>query len=205
MSASNSMISKKNDTVRTAEATLPTSFGTFQMVVYKSSDNIEHVALVKGDIQDTELVRLHSSCVTGDIFSSLKCDCGEQLHQSMKQIQENGSGIVLYLNQEGRGIGLTNKIKAYALQEKGFDTVEANEMLGLPIDARDYKVAKDILQDLGVEKIRLLTNNPNKIQQLSEYGIEVLERVPLEITPNEVNKGYMATKKNKMSHQLTSV
>ncbi len=191
--------------VRTAQTSLPTSYGIFQLLVYMSQEHREHVALVMGKIQETPLVRIHSSCVTGDIFSSLKCDCGDQLEQSMKQIQKNGSGIILYLNQEGRGIGLTNKIKAYALQEKGYDTVEANEMLGLPVDARDYKDGVDILHDLGIHKIRLLTNNPDKVEQLRQYGIEVEERVQIEIAPNTVNKGYLKTKKKKMSHTLSHV
>lgn len=190
---------------KTAKANLPTKFGLFRMIVYKSADGIEHIALVKGEIQNPMLVRLHSSCVTGDIFSSLKCDCGEQLEQSMEKIQKNGSGVILYLNQEGRGIGLTNKIKAYALQEKGYDTVQANELLGLPIDARDYKVAADILHDLEIYKVCLLTNNPDKEDQLHKHGIKIVERVPLEAAPNILNKNYLKTKKNKMSHQLTYV
>lgn len=189
----------------TAHTILPTSFGRFQIIVYKTSDEQEHVALVKGVIGDKTLVRLHSSCVTGDIFSSLKCDCGDQLKHSMEMIQKNGNGVILYLNQEGRGIGLTNKIKAYALQEKGFDTVEANKKLGLPVDARDYKVAAEILKDLGVKKIRLMTNNPDKVSQLKDYGIEVVEQVRLEIYPNPENKKYLKTKKVKMSHKLIHV
>lgn len=190
---------------KTASTNLPTKYGIFRMDVYISTDGIEHVALIKGQIQSQMLVRLHSSCVTGDIFSSLKCDCGEQLEQSMDEIQKNESGIVLYLNQEGRGIGLTNKIRAYALQEKGYDTVEANELLGLPIDARDYKIAADILFDLKVSKVDLLTNNPDKEDQLEKYGIEIAKRIPLEIIPNAINKAYLQTKKNKMSHELSYI
>jgi 3,4-dihydroxy 2-butanone 4-phosphate synthase/GTP cyclohydrolase II len=190
---------------KTASTNLPTKYGLFRMDVYMSTDGIEHVALIKGKIQNPMLVRLHSSCVTGDIFSSLKCDCGEQLEQSLGKIQRNESGIVLYLNQEGRGIGLTNKIKAYALQEKGYDTVQANELLGLPADARDYKVAADILDDLKVSKVDLLTNNPDKEVQLEKYGIEIVNRVPLEIIPNAINKDYLQTKKKKMSHELSYI
>jgi len=190
---------------RTAQTNLPTEFGIFQMNIYKSEDGREHIVLIKGTLADAMLVRLHSSCVTGEIFSSLKCDCGKQLELSMRKIQKNGSGIIIYLNQEGRGIGLTNKIKAYALQEKGYDTVEANELLGLPIDARDYKIAADILTNLGVKQLSLLTNNPDKEQQLHKYGIEVVERIPLETIPNETNKNYLKTKKLKMSHQLSYV
>lgn len=190
---------------QTASADLPTQFGTFRMIVYQSQDGKEHIALTKGKIQNPLLVRLHSSCITGDIFYSLKCDCGEQLKKSMEKIQQNGSGIILYLNQEGRGIGLTNKIKAYALQEQGYDTVQANELLGLPVDARDYKIAADILHDLGISQVHLLTNNPDKEQQLEEYGIQIIKRVPLEITPNPVNKLYLRTKKDKMFHDLSSV
>ncbi len=200
---------KKQKSVRglksTAHTILPTKLGRFQIIIYKTSDNQEHFALVKGVINDETLVRLHSSCVTGDILFSLKCDCGDQLKQSMEQIQKNGSGVIVYLNQEGRGIGLTNKIKAYALQEVGYDTVEANEKLGLPVDARDYKTAAGILHDLGLKKIRLLTNNPDKVEQLERYGIEVVEQVPIEVFPNPINKKYLKTKKEKMSHKLAHV
>jgi 3,4-dihydroxy 2-butanone 4-phosphate synthase/GTP cyclohydrolase II len=190
---------------KTASANLPTKYGTFRMHVYACSNGIEHVALVKGNIQNPMLVRLHSSCVTGDIFSSLKCDCGEQLEKSMEAIEKNGSGVILYLNQEGRGIGLTNKIKAYALQEEGYDTVEANTLLGLPSDARNYKVAADILEDLGIQKVVLLTNNPDKEYQLQMHGIEIVKRAALEIVPNEINRNYLKTKKIKMAHQLRYV
>lgn len=190
---------------RTASANLPTRYGTFRIHVYTCEIGCEHVALVKGKPQNPMLVRLHSSCVTGDIFSSLKCDCGEQLAKSMEEIEKNGSGIILYLNQEGRGIGLTNKIKAYALQEKGYDTVEANVALGLPIDARDYKIAADILNDLSISHIRLLTNNPDKEHQLTQYNIAVVEQVPLEVKPNTINKEYLSIKKKKMLHQLSYV
>lgn len=175
------------------------------MSVYKSSKGLEHVALVRGQVQNPMLARIHSSCVTGDIFSSLKCDCGEQLAQSMEEIQKNGSGVILYLNQEGRGIGLTNKIKAYALQEKGFDTIEANELLGLPVDARDYQVAAEILRDLQITKIYLLTNNPDKENQLIKNGIEIVKRMRIEVVPNEVNRSYLRTKKDKLAHLLSYV
>ncbi len=190
---------------KTASANLPTKFGVFRMSVYKSSKGLEHVALVRGQVQNPMLARIHSSCVTGDIFSSLKCDCGEQLAQSMEEIQKNGSGVILYLNQEGRGIGLTNKIKAYALQEKGFDTIEANELLGLPVDARDYQVAAEILRDLQITKIYLLTNNPDKENQLIKNGIEIVKRMRIEVVPNEVNRSYLRTKKDKLAHLLSYV
>ena len=191
--------------VQTAKAQLPTKYGIFTMIVYKSPDDKEHIALIKGKLTDPEIVRIHSSCVTGDIFYSLKCDCGEQLAKSMSYIQQKGHGAILYLNQEGRDIGLTNKIKAYALQEKGYDTVEANEALGVPIDARSYEIAAKILADLGISKIRLLTNNPDKEQQLIQFGIEVIEKISLEIMPNAINKKYLAVKKKKLAHKLSYV
>lgn len=185
---------------------LPTKHGNFQLTVYKSViDSREHVALVKGKIKDTVFLRIHSQCLTGDTFLSLRCDCGEQLHQSMKLINKFGSGVILYLSQEGRGIGLMNKIKAYALQDKGYDTVEANESLGLPIDARQYKVAVDILKDLGVSKIHLLTNNPDKEKQLIKFGIKITKTTQLEIKPNKINKSYLAIKKQKLAHRLRFV
>lgn len=191
---------------KTATATLPTKYGTFQIVIFKSlADNREHAVLIMGKINNPVLLRVHSQCLTGDTFSSLRCDCEEQLHQSMRFIQKNGSGVVLYLNQEGRGIGLTNKIKAYALQEKGYDTVEANKSLGLPIDARQYKIAADILKDLGISKILLLTNNPDKEKQLSHFGIEIVATIPLEIKPDKINKRYLAAKKQKLAHRLELV
>ncbi len=190
---------------KTASATLPTKYGVFQMEVFKDEQGVEHIALICGEIHDRMLVRLHSSCVTGDIFASLKCDCGEQLDKSMKKIQEDKSGIILYLNQEGRGIGLTNKIKAYALQEKGYDTIEANQMLGLPVDARDYTLAGEILEYLGISELDLLTNNPDKTNQLKKFGLKIKKRIPLETTPNAVNHDYLLTKKVKMSHLLSFV
>ncbi len=190
---------------KVAQTHLPTKYGKFILSVYKDNEEKEHVVMEVGDIQDPVLVRLHSSCVTGDIFGSLKCDCGEQLEESMRMIQKEKSGLILYLNQEGRGIGLTNKIKAYALQEKGYDTVEANKKLGLPIDARDYKIAAEILKDFGISQVRILSNNPDKDEQLVQYGITVVERVPLEIQPHDENRDYLRVKKEKMRHILSYV
>ena len=192
--------------IKTATSTLPTKYGNFQLIIYKSLiDKREQIALVKGKITDTIFLRIHSQCLTGDTLSSLRCDCGEQLHKSMKLINKFGSGVILYLNQEGRGIGLTNKIKAYALQDKGHDTVEANESLGFPIDARQYKIAVNILKDLGISKVNLLTNNPDKAKQLTGFGIEIVKTTSLEIKPNKVNKRYLTTKKRKLAHNLRFV
>jgi len=191
---------------RMAEATLPTSFGgNFKMIVYENDvDDWQHIALVKGDIKENDevLVRVHSECLTGDLFGSLRCDCGDQLHRAMSMVQKEGKGIILYMRQEGRGIGLVNKIKAYALQEEGKDTVEANIELGFKPDLRDYGIGAQILADLGVRKMRLMTNNPKKIVGLEGYGIEVVKRVSIEIDPNENNIHYMKTKKKKMGHLL---
>ncbi len=192
--------------IKTATSTIPTKYGKFQLVVYKSViDNREHLSLIKGEIEEPLLLRIHSQCITGDTLLSLRCDCREQLHKSMKLINKKNNGLILYLNQEGRGIGLTNKIKAYALQDLGFDTVEANESLGLPIDARQYKIASDILKDLGIFKINLLTNNPDKEKKLAQFGIDVLKTIPLEIKPNKVNKKYLTIKKQKLAHRLRFV
>jgi 3,4-dihydroxy 2-butanone 4-phosphate synthase/GTP cyclohydrolase II len=187
---------------RVAQASLPTRYGTFQMFVYETPGREEHVALTLGTIDDggPVLVRAHSECLTGDVLGSSRCDCGEQLADSLRFLQEEGRGILLYLRQEGRGIGLTKKISAYALQEQGLDTVEANLALGLPEDMRDYRVAAEILLDLGVSRVRLLTNNPAKIEGLERYGVEIVERIPLKTAPNPSNLGYLRTKREKMGH-----
>jgi 3,4-dihydroxy 2-butanone 4-phosphate synthase / GTP cyclohydrolase II len=191
---------------KTASANLPTKYGTFAMSVYKSIiDNREHVALVLGEPKGIMLTRLHSKCVTGDTLHSEKCDCGPQLQKSMDQIHTAGAGVILYLDQEGRGIGLTNKIRAYALQEKGLDTVEANIALGFNVDERNFMIAGEMLCDLGIRKIKLLTNNPEKLSSLEGFGIEIVEHVPLETEPNETNKEYLSTKKNKLGHDLKLV
>lgn len=188
------------------ETDLPTKFGKFRIKLYmdKCSGNL-HIAMVMGKIspKTAVLTRVHSECLTGDILGSLKCDCGDQLHATMEMIEKNGSGVLLYMRQEGRGIGLANKLKAYKLQnEKGLDTVEANRALGLPDDLRDYGMGAQILFDLGVRKLKLITNNPQKIVGLSGYGLEIVKRVPLEIAPNPSNKKYLETKKLKMGHIL---
>jgi 3,4-dihydroxy 2-butanone 4-phosphate synthase/GTP cyclohydrolase II len=195
---------------RSAEAKLPTSFGgEFRVIVYENDiDDYSHLALVKGEIgpEDDVLVRVHSECLTGDVFGSLRCDCGGQLRAAMGQISKEGKGVLLYMrNHEGRGIGIVNKIKAYALQEQGYDTVEANEALGFQADLRDYGIGAQMLVDLGVRKMKLMTNNPTKIVGLQGYGITVTERVPLEIQPNECNIEYLSAKCTKMGHLLSCV
>jgi len=185
---------------------MPTNAGDFDLVAYsQKSDGKEHLALIKGqwDENDPVLVRVHSSCVTGDIFGSCRCDCGPQLEKAMKMVEKEGKGVVLYMNQEGRGIGLLNKLKAYKLQEQGKDTVQANLELGFKMDERDYGVGAQILRDLGVKKIRLLTNNPKKRAGLEGYGLEIVENVGIEIESNEHNKFYLETKKMKMGHDLS--
>lgn len=185
-----------------AQSSLETDFGRFRTYVFQDDvDSKEHLALVYGDIKKRiPLVRVHSECLTGDVFGSLRCDCGEQLEYAAKTIVKEGSGIILYLRQEGRGIGLTNKLKAYALQDSGLDTVEANESLGFAADERDFKVAGSILDALGVSKIRILTNNPDKVETLKQSGIEVVERVPLVVPATEHSKAYLETKRSKLGH-----
>jgi 3,4-dihydroxy 2-butanone 4-phosphate synthase/GTP cyclohydrolase II len=191
------------------EADLPTKFGHFKVMIFEDSIHKEHhIALVKGEIKKGEptLVRAHSQCLTGDTFGSARCDCGEQLQRSMEMINEEGKGVILYiLNHEGRGIGFANKIKAYAIQEQGLDTVEANRKLGFKADQRDYGIGAQVLVFLGVNKLRLITNNPRKFIGLSGYGLEIVERVPIEIPPNKVNLKYLKTKKEKMGHILDMV
>lgn len=184
---------------------LPSKFGNFKIILYKSKvDSKEHLAIVKGRISSTKpvLVRVHSECLTGDVFGSLRCDCREQLHESLKMIEENENGVVLYMRQEGRGIGLHNKLKAYRLQEKGLDTVQANENLGFKPDLRDYGIGAQILRDIGVRKMRLMTNNPKKIIGLNAYGLEIVERVPIEIKSNPINENYLMTKRDKLGHLI---
>ncbi len=184
---------------------LPTRYGSFQLHLYQGTiDKKEHLALVKGEIKsdDPVLVRVHSECLTGDVFGSARCDCGEQLHRAMEMVEKEGSGVILYMRQEGRGIGLVNKIKAYKLQDDGNDTVEANEKLGFKADLRDYGIGAQILVDLGIKKMRLMTNNPKKIVGLEGYGLEVVERIPIEIEPNAINHKYLETKRDKLGHLI---
>ena len=193
---------------RAAAASLPTEHGEFRVIAYESGiDGETHVALVKGDIGDGEnvLVRVHSKCLTGDVFHSARCDCGPQLDAAMQRIGDEGRGVLLYLNQEGRGIGLANKIRAYELQDQGLDTVEANERLGFKADQRDYGIGVQILKDLGVKSMRLLSNNPRKLVGLEGYGLSVAEWLPLEIPASEFTKRYLRTKKEKLGHKLRSV
>jgi 3,4-dihydroxy 2-butanone 4-phosphate synthase/GTP cyclohydrolase II len=195
--------SKQSSVKHTASAQLPTQYGTFDMHVFRSTaDGCEHSALVLGDIQRPMLTRVHSQCLTGDTFGSLLCDCGEQLRLSLQLIAERGSGVLLYLNQEGRGIGLTAKIQAYAKQKAGLDTVEANLALGFAADERNYQAAADMLHELGIAEVDLLTNNPAKKSALETYDIRVNKRLKLETEPNSYNHSYLSTKKQKLGHQL---
>jgi len=184
---------------------LPTDYGEFDLYLYRSQiDGQHHLALVYGDVagKPRVLVRVHSECLTGDVFGSRRCDCGSQLHHAMRQVAEAGRGVIVYMRQEGRGIGLPGKIKAYKLQERGYDTVEANKKLGYGMDLREYGLGAQILVDLGLKTIRLLTNNPKKIVGLEGYGLEIVEQVPIKVTPNPYNKRYLKTKREKMGHLL---
>jgi 3,4-dihydroxy 2-butanone 4-phosphate synthase/GTP cyclohydrolase II len=190
---------------RVAEARLPTAFGEFRLVAYENDvDGAEHVALVHGEVEGRPdvLVRMHSKCLTGDVFGSLRCDCGPQLHAAMKRISEEGAGAIVYLDQEGRGIGLLNKVRAYALQDRGDDTVEANERLGFRPDLRNYGIGAQILRDLGLSTIRVMTNNPRKLVGLEGYGLTITERVPLLVDESSHNQGYLAAKRDKLGHLL---
>ena len=197
----------KNESLITREigVDMPTAWGNFDLLAYRQTNTQEiHLALIKGTWEKDEpiLVRVHSSCATGDIFGSCRCDCGPQLHAAMQMVEQEGKGVVLYMNQEGRGIGLINKLKAYKLQEEGMDTVQANLALGLPMDGRDYGVGAQILRDLGVAKIRLISNNPQKRVGLLGYGLEIIDQVPIEIQPNPHNQKYLQTKRDKMGHTI---
>ena len=190
---------------RVAEAKLPTEFGEFRVIAYRNDvDRREHVALIKGDVQDRQdvLVRMHSECLTGDVFHSQRCDCGQQLHASLRHIEREGEGVLVYMKQEGRGIGLLNKIRAYQLQESGMDTVEANEKLGFPADLRDYGIGVQVLLDLGIKSMRLMTNNPKKIIGLQGYGLAVTEQIPITIKPNRHNERYLRAKRDKLGHLI---
>lgn len=190
------------------EVMMPTAYGEFHLIPFRQKSNgLEHVALIKGEWASDEpiLVRVHSSCMTGDIFGSMRCECGEQLHKAMQMIEKEGKGVVVYMNQEGRGIGLMNKIKAYKLQENGMDTVDANLHLGFKADERDYGVGAQILRELGVTQMRLMTNNPIKRIGLESYGLTIIENIPIEITPNKHNAFYMHTKKERMGHDLKKI
>ncbi|RPD48689.1 bifunctional 3,4-dihydroxy-2-butanone-4-phosphate synthase/GTP cyclohydrolase II [Hymenobacter sediminis] len=198
-------LEKESLITREISVKLPTDYGDFDLIAYtQRSTNAQHLALVKGDISGPEpvLVRVHSSCVTGDIFGSCRCDCGPQLHRAMQQIEREGRGVIVYMNQEGRGIGLLNKLRAYKLQEQGRDTVEANIELGFGMDERDYGVGAALLRDLGISKMRLLSNNPRKRTGLMGYGLEIVESVPIEVEPNEHNERYLTTKRDKLGHTI---
>jgi len=190
---------------REAETIIPTEFGEFRLLVYETDiDDYHHLALVKGDVRANGdvLVRVHSECLTGDVFHSLRCDCGSQLHQALRMIAQHGRGVLVYMRQEGRGIGLVNKIKAYELQDRGMDTVEANVHLGFDPDPREYGIGAQILVDLGVREMRLITNNPVKRAGLEGYGLRITDRVPITVPPNKTNERYLKTKKDKLGHLL---
>jgi len=189
--------------VRVSCSVIPTDHGVFDITVYRDSDGFEHSLLSMGELAgSTPLTRLHSECLTGDVFGSTRCDCGEQLNNALKAIAENKHGVLLYLRQEGRGIGLGNKIKSYALQDQGLDTVDANVKLGFPPDARQYDTAGEMLRDAGVNGVKLMTNNPAKIEALNSFGINVVERIPLVTTVNTTNAEYLRTKADRMGHQF---
>jgi 3,4-dihydroxy 2-butanone 4-phosphate synthase/GTP cyclohydrolase II len=193
---------------RVATTKLPTDYGAFEVHIYENpADRQTHVALVRGDIGNGNgvLARMHSACLTGDVFHSVRCDCGAQLQTAMRRIADEGRGVLVYLNQEGRGIGLANKIRAYTLQDEGYDTVEANERLGFPPDSRDYGIGVQIFRDLGVRSVRLLTNNPRKFAGVTGDGLSVSERLPIEIPASESTRRYLKTKKEKLGHELSSV
>lgn len=198
-------IEKESLIEKVTDVNMPTEFGSFKLAAYKQTSTGDiHMALIKGTWEPNEpvLVRVHSSCATGDIFGSYRCDCGPQLHAAMQMVNNAGKGVVLYMNQEGRGIGLLNKLRAYKLQEEGYDTVEANHKLGFKMDNRDYGIGAQILRDIGVKKIKLISNNPKKRTGLLGYGLEIVESVPIEITPNEHNLRYLTTKRDKMGHDI---
>jgi 3,4-dihydroxy 2-butanone 4-phosphate synthase/GTP cyclohydrolase II len=197
----------KSEVRAVAKAQLPTEFGNFEIHAYDDAERKTHIALVLGETGDGKgvLVRIHSSCLTGDVFHSARCDCGPQLHTAMARIAAEGRGVILYLNQEGRGIGLANKIRAYALQDQGYDTVEANERLGFDADHREYGLGVEILRSLGVKSMRMLTNNPRKLAGVENHGMSVSELVPIEIPASDSTRRYLRTKKEKLGHLLSSV